>query len=208
VDGEAIGTLLIIAFWVISGVSRAMSKRKKKPVEQPRQAPSPTLSAPAATTSPAPTAQRRESKRPLGPKTVGDLLREMMKEINGGERSGESGKPSWQEPTVLSEHQQTASEHRQTTGETSWSKSEHSWSMGEHRGSAGEHSGTPSEHRATFGEHSGSDTEAFLDSEQTRYSGQLTRYARVMSQIDSRPIKLGLYFPLMKAWREWSYNGA
>jgi hypothetical protein len=27
-----------------------------------------------------------------------------------------------------------------------------------------------------------------------------------MRGLDSRPIRLGLYFPLLGAWREWSYD--
>ncbi len=51
--------------------------------------------------------------------------------------------------------------------------------------------------------HEGADTEKFLDNEVTRYREQLERYRTVMSQLDSRPIKCGLYFPLLRAWREW-----
>jgi ATP-dependent helicase/nuclease subunit A len=52
--------------------------------------------------------------------------------------------------------------------------------------------------------HEGADTEAFLDREQERYRAQLEGYAQVMRGIDSRPIRLGLYFPLLPGWREWS----
>ena len=54
------------------------------------------------------------------------------------------------------------------------------------------------------GSHQGGNLEAFLDSEQIRYRLQLENYARLMSRLDSRPIRLGLYFPLLQAWREWS----
>jgi len=53
------------------------------------------------------------------------------------------------------------------------------------------------------GRHEGSDTQAFLDREQQRYREQLERYGRLMSAMDSRPIRLGLYFPALGAWREW-----
>ena len=52
------------------------------------------------------------------------------------------------------------------------------------------------------GGHEGGDIEAFLDREQERYRAQLERYAAMMKARDGRPIKLGLYFPLLKGWRE------
>ena len=54
--------------------------------------------------------------------------------------------------------------------------------------------------------HAGTDVDFFLDREQERYRAQLNRYAVMMSRIDTRPIKLGLYFPLLKGWREWVYE--
>jgi ATP-dependent exoDNAse (exonuclease V) beta subunit len=56
--------------------------------------------------------------------------------------------------------------------------------------------------------HEGSDTTAFLDEEVARYSAQLERYARAVANIDSRPIRLGLYFPLLQSFREWSFARA
>ena len=50
--------------------------------------------------------------------------------------------------------------------------------------------------------HEGGDREAFLDNELARYAPQLRRYAEAMARLDSRPQKVGLYFPLMDAWRE------
>lgn len=55
------------------------------------------------------------------------------------------------------------------------------------------------------GSHEGSDIEAFLDQEQQRYKNQLDSYAQLFSQLEDRPIQLGLYFPLLKGWREWAY---
>jgi hypothetical protein len=52
--------------------------------------------------------------------------------------------------------------------------------------------------------HEGGRLEAFLDNEKERYREQLERYARLMTQRDDRPIRLGLYFPLLSAWREWA----
>jgi ATP-dependent exoDNAse (exonuclease V) beta subunit len=57
------------------------------------------------------------------------------------------------------------------------------------------------------GRHEGGNPEAFLDREQFRYREQLERYARLMSAMDERPIRLGLYFPAMGGWREWEFKG-
>ncbi len=57
------------------------------------------------------------------------------------------------------------------------------------------------------GRHQGGDTRAFLDREQQRYQEQLQRYGRLMSAMDPRPIRLGLYFPAMGGWREWPFEG-
>ena len=54
--------------------------------------------------------------------------------------------------------------------------------------------------------HAGADVDIFLDREQERYRAQLNRYAVMMSRVDTRQIKLGLYFPLLKGWREWAYE--
>ena len=53
------------------------------------------------------------------------------------------------------------------------------------------------------GVHTGADLDAFLDRERLRYASQLERYARLLSALDPRPIRLGLYFPRLKGWREW-----
>jgi ATP-dependent exoDNAse (exonuclease V) beta subunit len=55
------------------------------------------------------------------------------------------------------------------------------------------------------GSHGGGGLEAFLDREQDRYRAQLERYALILRALDPRPIRLGLYFPLMAAWREWGF---
>ncbi len=54
--------------------------------------------------------------------------------------------------------------------------------------------------------HEGGDLETFLDSEVERYEDQLARYADAMARIDERPIRVGLYFPLLQAFRSWSPN--
>jgi ATP-dependent helicase/nuclease subunit A len=55
--------------------------------------------------------------------------------------------------------------------------------------------------------HEGADVEAFLDREVERYRGQLERYAKLVAVLDARPIRLGLYYPLLRGWREWAYHG-
>ena len=51
--------------------------------------------------------------------------------------------------------------------------------------------------------HEGADLEGFLSSEQERYRPQLERYASFMRHLGPEPIRLGLYFPLLSAWRSW-----
>ncbi|MDR4518858.1 MAG: UvrD-helicase domain-containing protein [Nitrosomonas sp.] len=53
--------------------------------------------------------------------------------------------------------------------------------------------------------HEGSGIGQFLDREQERYCHQLNGYAELFSKIDSRPICLGLYFPILRGWRTWKY---
>lgn len=53
------------------------------------------------------------------------------------------------------------------------------------------------------GSHEGGEVEEFLDSEVERYRPQLERYAGLLSRLDARPVKKGLFFPLLGAWREW-----
>lgn len=55
------------------------------------------------------------------------------------------------------------------------------------------------------GAHTGGNIDKFLDQEQQRYAPQLTRYAAILQTMENRPIHLGLYFPLLGAWREWKY---
>ena len=51
--------------------------------------------------------------------------------------------------------------------------------------------------------HEGADLDGFLASEQERYRPQLERYASLMRHVGPEPIRLGLYFPLLSAWRSW-----
>jgi hypothetical protein len=56
------------------------------------------------------------------------------------------------------------------------------------------------------GGHEGGDTEAFLDAERARYAATMQRYARLVSAVDPRPVRLGLYHPRLAGWREWAFD--
>ncbi|MEP6883207.1 MAG: UvrD-helicase domain-containing protein [Gammaproteobacteria bacterium] len=53
-------------------------------------------------------------------------------------------------------------------------------------------------------QHQGGGLEEFLDREVERYRPQLQRYAKLAQRLGPEPVRLGLYFPLMRAWREWA----
>jgi len=57
-------------------------------------------------------------------------------------------------------------------------------------------------------QHLGGGLEPFLDREVERYRSQLERYGRLARRLGPQPIRLGLYFPLMGAWREWTLDEA
>jgi ATP-dependent exoDNAse (exonuclease V) beta subunit len=50
--------------------------------------------------------------------------------------------------------------------------------------------------------HEGGDRENFLDEDVKRYSAQLTRYVYLARQLGPQPVRAGLYYPLLTAWRE------
>ncbi|MFZ5594171.1 MAG: UvrD-helicase domain-containing protein [Pseudomonadota bacterium] len=57
--------------------------------------------------------------------------------------------------------------------------------------------------------HEGGDLDAFLNNEQLRYRNQLENYAALIGKLEQdRPIRLGLYFPLLGGWREWEYGSS
>jgi ATP-dependent exoDNAse (exonuclease V) beta subunit len=56
-------------------------------------------------------------------------------------------------------------------------------------------------------QHSGGNLEEFLDREVERYRPQLHRYADIAQALGAEPVRVGLYFPLMRAWREWAPDG-
>jgi ATP-dependent exoDNAse (exonuclease V) beta subunit len=50
--------------------------------------------------------------------------------------------------------------------------------------------------------HEGGDREAFLDEEVKRYEAQLRRYVHLARHLGPQPVRAGLYYPLLGAWRE------
>ncbi len=52
-------------------------------------------------------------------------------------------------------------------------------------------------------QHSGGDREGFLERERERYLGQMAMYRTLFSRFDRRPIRMGLYFPLLAGWLEY-----
>jgi ATP-dependent helicase/nuclease subunit A len=50
---------------------------------------------------------------------------------------------------------------------------------------------------------SGDDLEIFLTTEQEKYAEKMQHYYQAMRTLDEKPIHLGLYFPMVPAWREW-----
>jgi hypothetical protein len=51
-------------------------------------------------------------------------------------------------------------------------------------------------------DHVGGNLEVFLNNELDRYREQLETYAHLFRLTESRTVKCGLYFPLLRAWRE------
>ncbi len=55
--------------------------------------------------------------------------------------------------------------------------------------------------------HAGGGLEDFLAREVERYRPQLERYAALARRLGPEPVRVGLYFPLMGAWRAWTPDG-
>jgi ATP-dependent exoDNAse (exonuclease V) beta subunit len=49
----------------------------------------------------------------------------------------------------------------------------------------------------------GGGLDAFLDNEVERYRARMERYRRLFEALEDRPVRLGLYFPLLGGWRAW-----
>jgi ATP-dependent helicase/nuclease subunit A len=52
----------------------------------------------------------------------------------------------------------------------------------------------------------GDNLEKFLTAEHAEYTDKMEMYHHAMRQQEERSIKLGLYFPLLSAWREWEIS--
>lgn len=50
------------------------------------------------------------------------------------------------------------------------------------------------------------DLDTFLNAKKSEYEQQLWQYQQAIQHIDSRPIRVGLYFPLIPAWKEWAFD--
>jgi hypothetical protein len=48
--------------------------------------------------------------------------------------------------------------------------------------------------------------EDFLIQQKQQYRAQLEKYAMAFNLLEKNPIKLGLYFPLCKAWTAWDFT--
>ncbi len=53
-------------------------------------------------------------------------------------------------------------------------------------------------------QHQGGGLAEFLERELARYRDTMERYARFAARLGPEPVRLGLYFPLLSAWREWA----
>jgi ATP-dependent exoDNAse (exonuclease V) beta subunit len=58
------------------------------------------------------------------------------------------------------------------------------------------------------GIHQGGNLDGFLAQEAERYSAQLGAYRDALGQLEEREIRIALYFPLMKAWKELEMTSA
>ena len=55
--------------------------------------------------------------------------------------------------------------------------------------------------------HSGTDVDSFLEQERLRYASQLERYASLIRGLESRRVKVALYFPLLQRFVSWEPHG-
>jgi hypothetical protein len=47
------------------------------------------------------------------------------------------------------------------------------------------------------------DLQDFLDNEQKKYREKMQEYCEAIRLLETRQVKLGLYFPALPAWQEW-----
>lgn len=52
----------------------------------------------------------------------------------------------------------------------------------------------------------GQNLTTFLANELLEHQAQLVKYAKILRLLEQRPIKFGLYYPLLGAWHEWSFT--
>jgi hypothetical protein len=55
---------------------------------------------------------------------------------------------------------------------------------------------------ALKGSYADRDVDGFLDRERQRYREQMVRCAHIFRMMEPRPVRVGLYFPLLCGWRE------
>lgn len=58
------------------------------------------------------------------------------------------------------------------------------------------------------GGHSGGDVDQYLAEQKERYKAQLQRYGDIYAQLESRPVKLALYVPILQRMISWDYAPA
>ena len=56
------------------------------------------------------------------------------------------------------------------------------------------------------GTHQGGDLQSYLQVQKEKYRGQLEKYATILHTMESRPIKLGLYFPFADGFCQWDWS--
>jgi hypothetical protein len=199
-DADSVIWLLVIAFWILSGLAQMVKKMFGKG-NDPRLDPSERPAGGAST------------RRAADTGSQGGGLREVLEQL-GKELQGELQKAAGQEPTppppppvpsaaerasrpateqpVVAEHRRTASEHRPTPGEHRRTAGEHRRTLEEHRQAPGEarvpvgehladdpyHMPTPSEHRGTPGEHRRGDVRITPRPPAAAYRGPSARRSR------------------------------
>jgi len=202
-DADTVIWLLVIAFWILSGLAQ-MVRRMFGKGSDPRLDPSEPRSGGPSTRRTADTESQggglREVLEQLGKELQGELQKAAGQEptppppppVPSAERPTEAAPTPSVEQPVLSEHRRTAGEHRRTPGEHRRTPGEHRRTPGEHRQSPGEarvpagehladdpyHMPTPSEHRRTASEHRRGDVRVTPRPPAPAYRGPSARRSR------------------------------